>query len=202
MKFEARRRSQEDQFADAAAKSAEAEHGDKGVTTGDDQASGAQHHGEQEDASDPWDDPDWTILDDRRGELPEFPTDIFADLCQHWLEGAAHGAGVTPAHVAVPLLAVASGLVGTGRRIRATQSWSQPMTLWMAVVGFSGSGKTSGIDVTKNALSCIEKLRASKIADCKHNHDEKTAAAKAAQKKWREEVESSIFRRSRTLIPI
>ena len=115
--------------------------------------SGAEEFGQPKHAGDAWDEPDWTIVDDRRGQLREFPTDVFSGLCKRWLESAAHGAGVTPAHVAVPLLGIAAGLVGTARRVRATQSWSEPLTLWTAVIGLSGSGKTPGIDVTKNALS-------------------------------------------------
>src|ERR1700704_847310 len=53
-----------------------------------------------------WDDPDWSVLDDRRGELPEFPIDTLSTPCQKWIERAAHGAGATPAHVAVPLLGI------------------------------------------------------------------------------------------------
>ena len=89
----------EDQFAEAAATGAQAEQGDDCTVMADHRAYGAQDRGEQTDAADPWDDPDWTVLDDRRGELPEFPTDVLRNLsCRRWLEGAAHGAGVTPAH--------------------------------------------------------------------------------------------------------
>ena len=42
-----------------------------------------------------WDDPDVSLIDDRRGELPEFPLGIFNDDWQEWIETAAHGAGVT-----------------------------------------------------------------------------------------------------------
>src|SRR5215204_5525058 len=74
-----------------------------------------------------WSDPDWSILDDRRGELPEFPLDVLTDQCRDWVERAAHGAGATPAHVAVPMLSIASGLIGTARRVQASRSWTQPM---------------------------------------------------------------------------
>src|SRR2546423_108720 len=50
-----------------------------------------------------WDDPDCSVLDDRRGDLPEFLIDTLSVPCQGWVERAAHGAGATPAHVAVPL---------------------------------------------------------------------------------------------------
>jgi hypothetical protein len=92
-------------------------------------------------AKDEWNYPDWSIIDDRRGELPEFPIDALAAPWQTWVERAAHGAGATPAHVAVPLLAIASSLIGTVRRVEVSRSWSQPMTMWAAVVGFSGTSK-------------------------------------------------------------
>jgi hypothetical protein len=71
-----------------------------------------------------WDDPDISILDDRRGDLPEFPIEVFAPECREWLVQAAHGAGVTTAHVAVPLIGIASALIGTARRVQASRSWS------------------------------------------------------------------------------
>src|SRR6185295_19221632 len=106
-----------------------------------------------------WNDPDWSVLDDRRGDLPEFPTDVLTRPWQNWLWHASCGAGVRPEHVAVPLIGVASSLIGTARRVRASRSWSEPMTLWTCVVGFSGSGKTPGIAVSTRALAAIERAR-------------------------------------------
>ena len=138
-----------------------------------------------------WGDPDFALLDDRRGDLPEFPSIAFHGHCRQWVEGAAHAAGVTPAHVAVPLLGVSSGLIGTARRVRA-KAFSQPLTLWTAVIGHSGTGKTPGIDATKNAMSFIERDRAHRIAALQHAHEERAAAAKAAQRKWRDAVVSAV----------
>src|SRR5262249_10985700 len=55
-----------------------------------------------------WEAPDLSILDDRRGELPEFPLNIFSPEWRETISRIAHGAGVTVTHVAVPLLATAS----------------------------------------------------------------------------------------------
>src|SRR6476646_1638567 len=96
-----------------------------------------------------WEEPDWALLDDRRGELPDFPVEALPGSLHGWLLRAARGAGVTPAHVAVPLLGIASSLIGTARRVRACRSWSEPLTMWVAVVGSSGTGKTPGLDVTR-----------------------------------------------------
>jgi hypothetical protein len=138
-----------------------------------------------------WDDPDWSILDDRRGDLPEFPIDTLSVPCQEWIERAAHGAGVTPAHVAVPLLGIASSLIGNARRAMASRSWAQPMTSWMGLVGFSGTGKTPGIDATKRALSQIERNRRSKIAELQRAHDGRAEAAKAARAQWKKDLKDA-----------
>ena len=138
-----------------------------------------------------WDDPDISIMDDRRGDLPEFPTEVFAPECREWLVQAAHGAGVTAAHVAVPLIGIASSLVGTARRVQAARSWTQPCTLWAAIVGFSGSGKTPGLDTVKRALAMIERTQKAKITDMQHEHEAKVEAAKAARALWKKKVEEA-----------
>jgi hypothetical protein len=114
-----------------------------------------------------WNDPDWSILEDRRGELPDFPIDTLPEKCRDWVERAAQGAGATPAHVAIPMLGITSSLIGTARRVRASRPWSEPMTCWAAVVGFSGTSKTPGINATKRALSQVERDRKPKIAEAR-----------------------------------
>ena len=44
-------------------------------------------------AADAWDDPDWSLLDEQRGTLPEFLIKAFDKPWQEWVELAAHGAG-------------------------------------------------------------------------------------------------------------
>jgi hypothetical protein len=139
-----------------------------------------------------WDEPDWTLLDDRRGELPEFPVEALPTSIHAWLLRAARGAGVTPAHVAVPLLGIVSSLIGTARRVRACRSWSEPLTMWVAVVGFSGTGKTPGIDVTRRVLSPIERQRKQKIAEMQREHETRAQKAKAEKKKWENAVAEAV----------
>jgi hypothetical protein len=135
-----------------------------------------------------WDDPDWSILDDRRGDLPGFPINTLSARCQRWVERAAHGAGATFAHVAVPLLGITSSLIGTARRVKASRSWTQPMTTWTGVVGFSGTSKTPGIDATKRPLSQIERDRRGKIAELQRAHEGRVEAAKAARAQWKKDL--------------
>jgi len=138
-----------------------------------------------------WEDPDISILDDRRGDLPEFPVEVLAPSCREWVERAAHGSGVTPAHVAIPLIGIVSSLIGTARRAQASRSWTQPLSVWAAVIGFSGSGKTPGLDTVRRALALVERDKKKKIADQQHAHEAKVEAAKAARDIWKEQVEKA-----------
>ena len=155
-----------------------------GAGNAQDEAAGPEHNGH-------WADPDLSILEDRRGTLPLFPVDTMPALSE-WLIRAATGAGVTAGHVAVPLLSIVSSMIGTARRVRASRSWSEPLTLWTALVGFSGTGKTPGIDVTTRALAMVENSRRSQIAEMRRKHEARVEIAKAAAKKWKAEVQEAV----------
>jgi hypothetical protein len=139
-----------------------------------------------------WEDPDLSLLDDRRGELPEFPLETLSPPLQDWVKRAATGAGVTPAHVAVPLLAISSALIGTARRVKASSSWSEPMTLWLAVVGYSGTGKTPGLNATKRAMDAADRNRSSRLKEGARRHATKRETAKTAYAAWKEAVKEAV----------
>jgi hypothetical protein len=146
------------------------------------------HHG----APHTWDDPDWSIFDDRRGELPDFPIDTLSPPWQTWIERAAHGAGVTSGHIAVLLLGVTSGLIGTARRVRTSRSWSEPMTLWTCVVAPSGDRKTPALRVPLRALDLIEKNNSAAIKVAQLAHETRVQKSKEAMQKWKEERQAAL----------
>ncbi|WP_426613812.1 DUF3987 domain-containing protein [Bradyrhizobium sp. McL0616] len=139
-----------------------------------------------------WDEPDMSILDDRRGELPELPMEVFPRSMHRWMDDAARGAGVTVGHIAQPLIGISSGLIGVARRVQATRSWQQPMTCWTSLIGVSGSGKTPSLDVVKRALLVVERSRQDENAVRQLAHETRMERAKAAQKKWKEEVAAAV----------
>ena len=145
-----------------------------------------------EDAGPSWDYPDLSLLDDRRGELPPFPLDVFSPTWQEWATNAAHGAGTAVDHVVVPLLGIGSSLIGTARRVRASRSWSEPFTIWTANVGYSGAGKTPGLDVTQRALARIERNRKQLVGELRRAHESKIESAKAANKQWKAKVQEAV----------
>lgn len=139
-----------------------------------------------------WDDPDWSLLDDRRGELPDFPINVLTPAWQGWLLRACHGAGVRPEHVAVPLIGVASSLIGTARRVCASTSWSEPMTLWTCIVADSGDRKTPGLNVTRRGLDLIEKNNSAATSAKRLAHATLAQRAKEALKQWKRDRETAL----------
>ena len=87
--------------------------------------------------------------------MPPFPLDVLSPSWQEWATNAAHGAGTAIDHVVVPLLGIASSLIGIARRVRPSKSVAEPFTMWTAIVGYSGTGKTPGLDVTQRALAKV-----------------------------------------------
>jgi hypothetical protein len=138
-----------------------------------------------------FDDPDWSLLDTRRGSLPDFPLEVLSPKLQEVIRRTSKGAGVTPAHVAVPLLGIASGLIGYSKRLKATASWFQPATCWTALVGYSGTGKTPGHSVTRRAAKEVEQSRKKDEEKRKRDHETKKQAAKAARDNWEKKVKEA-----------
>ena len=165
---------------------------DENLTADDQVGQNPRHHTSADTLAEAWGDPDSTLLDDRRGELPEFPVDVFTPPWQEWVLRSAHGAGVRPEHVAVPLIGVTSSLIGTARRVRASRSWSEPMTLWTCIVGASGDRKTPGLNVIVRALDLIEKKSAPAISAKRLSHQTRVQQAKEVTKRWKEEREAAL----------
>ena len=111
---------------------------------------------------------------------------------QEVIERTSKGAGVTHAHVAVPLIGISSGLIGYSRRLRATASWFQPATCWTALVGYSGTGKTPGLAVTRRAAKQVEQSRMKDEEDRKRDHETTKLAAKSARDIWEKKVKEAI----------
>src|SRR5262249_17410035 len=139
-----------------------------------------------------WDAPDWSMLDERRsGDLPDFPANELGKAFPT-LNRAAKGAGVTLDHVAVPMLGIASSLIGVARRVQASTSWLEPCAMWCAIVGYSGDGKTPGLDVTKRALAAVEREKRDAVVELQRKHDSKVEAARAARDAWKNAIKEVV----------
>ena len=100
--------------------------------------------------------------------------------------------GVRPEHVAVPLIGVASSLIGTARRVRASTSWSEPMTLWACVVAYSGDRKTPGLNAIRRTLDLIKKDNSAATSSKRLAHWTLAQKAKEVIKQWKQDREAAL----------
>jgi hypothetical protein len=64
--------------------------------------------------------------------------------------------------------------------------------MWTAIVGYSGTGKTPGLDVTHRALARVERNRKHLIGELRRAHESKIESAKAANNQWKAKVKEAI----------
>ncbi len=105
-----------------------------------------------------WPAPDPSLLEDGRPVVPAFPLDALPQPWREWVSDTACGAGAPVDYVAQAVLGAVAGLCGAGVKACVTQSWSEPLVLWQALVGAPSAGKTPALDAIGRPLASVEKL--------------------------------------------
>jgi hypothetical protein len=105
-----------------------------------------------------WPTPDPSLLEDGRPVVPAFPLDAMPQPWREWVSDTAGGAGAPVDYVAQAVLGAVAGLCGAGVKACVTQSWSEPLVLWQALVGAPSAGKTPALDAIGRPLATVEKL--------------------------------------------
>jgi hypothetical protein len=111
-------------------------------------------------STDAWPETDPSVLEEGRPSLPEFPLQALPPWWRAWVSETAHGAGAPVDYVVQALLASVAGVCGAGVLARITETWSEPVILWHALVGGPSNGKTPALEALRRPLAGIEKMMA------------------------------------------
>lgn len=122
-----------------------------------------------------WSEPDLSILDNGRDAVPAVPLDLVPEPWRKWIADTATAAGAPQDYVLQTALAGVAGICGAGVRVRVTPAWTEPMVMWLAMVGEPSSGKSAALAPMRRLLGTIEQERCL--------HDEERRAAHAEQVK-------------------
>jgi Protein of unknown function (DUF3987) len=74
--------------------------------------------------------------------VPNFPTDALLSKVARYVEEAALALSCPPDLVAIPAIAVLSGIIGRTREVRVKRGWAVSGSLYLAVVASAGEKKT------------------------------------------------------------
>lgn len=137
-----------------------------------------------------WPEIDPGLLEERRGTLPPFPTDLMPSPWRAWLTDTAASAGARSDFVAQALFAAVSGLCGGGAAVRVTSTWQEPLVLWQLAVGRVSSGRSPARVSMRRLLATVEaEAQAIVVDDVQvHRIDEVAAANARGALLWRDEA--------------
>jgi hypothetical protein len=141
-------------------------------------------------SSSQWPEIDPSLLEERRGVLPPFPTDLMPLPWRTWLTDTAASAGAPIDYAAQALFAAVSGLCGAGAAVRVTSTWQEPLVLWQLAVGRVSSGRSPARASTRRMLATIEEEAQAIVVDDAQVHriDEVAAANARGCLLWRDEA--------------
>lgn len=92
----------------------------------------------------PWPEIDRSLLNDGSAAAPAFPLALLPPHWRTWVERSAQS--FTPVdYVALALLGTVSTACGAGVAVKVTPHWSEPLLLWLALVGGPSSGKSPAL---------------------------------------------------------
>ena len=161
-----------------------------------------RRNGHDHDASKSWGEPDLEVLQLRRRPPPAFPIEVFDEPWGEWINQAREAAACPPDYVAMPLLALASVLLGNARWPEASMGWSEPPFLWVASIGDSGSGKSPGSDaLLRDVLPELERRMVGDYPDRLQQWRAAQEHDQAHEERWKSEVRDAQNRNTAPPLP-
>ncbi len=91
-----------------------------------------------------------------------FPVEALPEPIAGLVRAGSKALSCDPSYIALPLLAGLASAVGATRRIRLKASWTEPVVVWAAIVGESGTLKSPAVSL---ALSPLKRLQAYALAE-------------------------------------
>ena len=101
-----------------------------------------------------WPEIDAALLEEKRGPVPAFPTELLPEPWRGWVAETARAAGAPTDYVAQSVLGGVAGLCA-GASVRIMRAWSEPLVLRQALVGGPASGKSPALAPMRAMLAAI-----------------------------------------------
>ena len=112
------------------------------------------------------------VIEKPKVDNTEFPLDIFPDQIQHYIKECAEKLQMNVDYMGCSLLWLISVIVGNTFEVEVKAGWKEKATLWLALVGQAGIGKTPSIDRMIFPLQKINNREIKKYIEARKEYDE------------------------------
>ncbi|MEM8549173.1 MAG: DUF3987 domain-containing protein [Verrucomicrobiota bacterium] len=97
-----------------------------------------------------------------------FPLEVLPQKLRDFLRNASKAMGCSVDMIAVPMLAVAAGAIGTTRRMQVKEGWYEPAVIWAFVVAESGTLKSPALELAVLPAEDQQRILMEKYKQEKH----------------------------------
>jgi hypothetical protein len=111
--------------------------------------------------------------------VPPFPA-VFPPVLTAYVTEAAAAFDIPTDFVSAPLLAYGGAALGNRLTISPKEGWEERPTIWVAVVGAPGTGKSPGDEAARDPLEAMQAAARVRYWEEKKQYDRECRAAKAA----------------------
>ena len=115
-------------------------------------------------------------------ETTEFPIDIFPEEIQYYIQECADKLQMNVDYMGCSLLWLISVICGNAFEVQVKAGWKEKASIWLALVGQAGIGKTPSIDRIIFPLQKINNREIKKYIDARKEYDEFNKLSKKEQK--------------------
>ncbi|MBY0229408.1 MAG: DUF3987 domain-containing protein, partial [Gemmataceae bacterium] len=89
---------------------------------------------------------------------PPFPVEVLPASLAEFVSAAAEALPCQPDHVALPLLAMAGGVIGASRALSVKEGCEQKASLYAAVISYPGEKKSPALELVKAPLDANDEM--------------------------------------------
>jgi len=142
-------------------------------------------------AASEWPALDMRLLDDDCALPPKLEDDALPAGWESWITTEAAARDCPRDYVAAGLIGAASAWIGNARRIIATSDWSEPVNVWIAIIGVPSAGKTPALRPSIDASRRLERDAEPAWREALAQYKRDAEVAKTLEKNWLESVRTA-----------
>ena len=136
---------------------------------------------------------DWQESDDHldgvHQSMEPFPLEVFPPEMARFIENAAEILMLDPASIAVPMLGIAAGAIGTKRWLNVNGAWPIYSCIWSVLAVDSGGNKSAGIKLVQKPIWEVNSARMKVYSEAYERFQQAKAQYESLPPKERREVE-------------